>query len=521
MDHAGYGSRWSSGASSTRSSTTRCATSSRSLAPARSSGPTSSPRSAASTRGSRLPRRREPVLARPHRRRPGDRRPRRRRAAPRGAGQAPRLRRAPPAPGPPPAAPRAELLRAARALRAIVQTAVLNVVEVVYALLAGRRRRAGDIGSAWWWNLRRIGDLRAARAAGAGLPSACRTVRCGGPWPGAAPGCNQFLRGQIGRGRRPLQRSGPQRPRRRGRPERSGARAGRGTVWAVVAVVLLAGSRHLITRGVPAVGELVAFSQSPVDLFRAWFSGWRTAGLGAETPAPTAFGAIGGLGRGLLRRHGAAATVLTVGMIPLGAFFAYRLPGPPGRAGPRSPACSCTSPCPCRTTRSPPAGGARSCSTPRRPSLLGRPRPGQRRPAVRAHRRRPGPALRRARARQLCSRSACVTALVAIVLPVAVVDRRRSSRSALALGGGDRRDATRRAPAAGRRRGRGARRRAPPRAVEHRLRSCPARRCRRSPGVAERPAPSDLADLLRFEVGPLGSAPLGVVLPRRRRAARS
>src|SRR3546814_9589159 len=67
---------------------------------------------------------------------------------------------------------------------------------------------------------------------------------------------------------------------------RTGTFRGAAMVWAGVALVLLAGSRHLITRGIPAVGELVELSTEPMDLLRSFASGWRTAGLGAEASAP-------------------------------------------------------------------------------------------------------------------------------------------------------------------------------------------------------------------------------------------
>ena len=101
-------------------------------------------------------------------------------------------------------------------------------------------------------------------------------------------------------------------------------------MWVAVLFVLLVGSRHLITRGVPAIGEMVAFSLSPFDLLRAWASGWRIAGLGSEAHAPTAFGLIGVLGVASAGAMGLLRTVLILGMIPLGALFAYRLPAPTG-----------------------------------------------------------------------------------------------------------------------------------------------------------------------------------------------
>ena len=59
---------------------------------------------------------------------------------------------------------------------------------------------------------------------------------------------------------------------------------------------------------------------------------------------------------------------------------------------------------------------------------------------------------------------------------------------------------------------------APP-AVEHRLPPARHHRCPPFTGVEAPGRGADLADLLRFQVGPLGGAPLGWALPRRRRPA--
>ena len=76
---------------------------------------------------------------------------------------------------------------------------------------------------------------------------------------------SQFLRGQIGGGDDRLGGLA-----RTGRDAagvlRSGTFRVAAGVWAAIAVVFLAGSRHLITRGVPSVGELVPFTTGPVDL---------------------------------------------------------------------------------------------------------------------------------------------------------------------------------------------------------------------------------------------------------------
>jgi GT2 family glycosyltransferase len=203
----------------------------------------------------------------------------------------------------------------------------VQLLELTYTLLVGRTRHARDLVAAWTWNLRRTDELRGARKQVKQFrrvpDSEVRRFMASG-----SARISQFLRGQIGR------------------DERLGGLAGRGRdaattltsgtlrvaagVWAVVALVLLAGSRHLITRGVPAVGEMVPFTSGPVDLARTWVSGWRTAGLGADAPNPTLLGAVSGLGFLFGGAMGLLRTVLTLGCIPLGAIGAYRLARPLG-----------------------------------------------------------------------------------------------------------------------------------------------------------------------------------------------
>jgi GT2 family glycosyltransferase len=212
--------------------------------------------------------------------------------------------------------------------RAVPKLVVLQLLEAVYSIIVGRTSNARDLVAGWTWNLRRLGELRDAR----------RQVRAFRRLPdrevrrfmsrGSAR-VRQFVRGQIGTGDDRLTgwaRSG----RDVAGMLRSGTFQASAIVWSAVALVLVAGSRHLITRGVPAVGELVPFTSSPVELLREWVSGWRTAGLGSEAPAPTAFGMLGGLGLLTAGTMGLLRTVLTVGLVPLGALFAYRLAGPTG-----------------------------------------------------------------------------------------------------------------------------------------------------------------------------------------------
>ena len=210
---------------------------------------------------------------------------------------------------------------------ALPRLAILNVLEIVYTLLVGRSRHARDLMSAWVWNIRRVDELRAARKQVKQFrrvpDSEVRRFMAGG-----SARLNQFVRGQFGGEERlgGLARTG----RDAAGLLTSGTFRMAAGVWGVVALVLLAGSRHLITRGVPAVGELVPFDTGPIDLVREFTSGWRTAGLGADAPNPTLLGAVGVLGMVFGGAMGVLRTVLTLGLIPIGAAGAYRLARPIG-----------------------------------------------------------------------------------------------------------------------------------------------------------------------------------------------
>ena len=58
-------------------------------------------------------------------------------------------------------------------------------------------------------------------------------------------------------------------------------------VWLGVTLVALFGSRQLLVGKLPAFADFANFPSGPFTLFTKWFSGWRNAGLGSESPAPT------------------------------------------------------------------------------------------------------------------------------------------------------------------------------------------------------------------------------------------
>jgi GT2 family glycosyltransferase len=213
-------------------------------------------------------------------------------------------------------------------LRVLPQTVVLHLAESLYSLLIGRAAHARELAGAWSWNLRRLGEVRAARRQVRTF-RAVRDREIRQLMVGGSARFSQFLRGQI-------DRSDDRAGAVAGVEEPAPLRTRSGTVrvalgvWAALALVLVAGSRHLLTRGIPSIGELIPFDADPSDLLGEWVSGWRTAGLGSDSPAPTAFGLLGGLGGVFLGAMGTLRVVLTLGLLPLGALGAYRLPAPTG-----------------------------------------------------------------------------------------------------------------------------------------------------------------------------------------------
>ena len=207
-------------------------------------------------------------------------------------------------------------------IRVLPQLIVLAAVEVIYLTVVGRRRAARAIVSAWTTNLRSFGELRAAR----------RQVRAYRVWPDSevrrlqARGnarLTRFLRGQLGRG---------DRARLIGDRDWGGSwRAARVSVavWAAIGLVLLVGSRSLLTGRIPAVGEFAPIAK-PGRLLELFTAGWRTSGLGSASPAPPAFALLGVAGTVLLGAVGWLQRLLVVGALPLGLIGAYRLARPVG-----------------------------------------------------------------------------------------------------------------------------------------------------------------------------------------------
>lgn len=208
-------------------------------------------------------------------------------------------------------------------LRVLPQAALFTLVEAVYALAAGHVAQSVDVLGAWSWNARRLGEIRRRRRAlreVRGLRDAeVRRLQGRG-----SARITSFLRGELGRG---------------DRVRTSLAEAGRGITGsfqagprrlAVVAVVIVAalvliGTRELIGERLPAFASLAELDRGPFSLLREYASGWRSAGLGSEAPAPSAFGLLGLAGLVLLGAMGVLQQLLVLGTLPAGLLGAWRL----------------------------------------------------------------------------------------------------------------------------------------------------------------------------------------------------
>jgi GT2 family glycosyltransferase len=214
-------------------------------------------------------------------------------------------------------------------LRVLPQMAIITVVEVLYALVIGRTRQARDLTRAWTANLRDLKAIRAQRAvvqAFRTVPdSEIRNLQVRG-----SARFSAFLRGQLG----DADEDRFKRATAAGRDlaasmQQRGARLAIGA-WVATAVVLIVGSRHLLTGGVPAIGEFAAFESGAVDTVREWISGWRSVGLGSESPNPTLLGMAGLTGLVSFGSMSLARLALILGLLPLGMIGTYRLLAPTG-----------------------------------------------------------------------------------------------------------------------------------------------------------------------------------------------
>jgi GT2 family glycosyltransferase len=253
-------------------------------------------------------------------------------------------------------------------LRVLPQALLLAAGEVVVSLTVGDRARARAVVGAWWWNLRRLGELRRLRAevrAYRTLPDKevrrlelrgsarlstylSRLTHQGfdvahGRTPSSVEGASgedlgavaePVLTGSVGLAFSEDadfddlddlgHRSGRDRFGRRRRSQALSSRRSRLVVWMLAAIVLLVGTRDLFGGGLPLVGQFLPLP-SWTGSWHQLVAGWQPAGVGTTAPSTPAFGVLGILGTVLLGGMGLLQKVLVLGCIPVGAWGVSRL----------------------------------------------------------------------------------------------------------------------------------------------------------------------------------------------------
>jgi len=97
--------------------------------------------------------------------------------------------------------------------------------------------------------------------------------------------------------------------------------------WFLVLTALVIGSRSFIDRGVPQVGEFLAFPESPRELLETYRSGWDARSFGATSAIPTGFAALAGLSVFAGFRMELAMTMAVLGLVVFGVAGAWRAAG--------------------------------------------------------------------------------------------------------------------------------------------------------------------------------------------------
>ncbi len=256
-------------------------------------------------------------------------------------------------------------------LRVVPQVVVLNIGEYLVAMVAGNRPRARAVAHAWGWNLRRLGTTRRLRqevqahrrlsdkeirvlqvAGSARLSSYTRrvfqfgfhgahadelqaaeaivTVAAATPdasTPDApAPGAPAATPGTT-----PVTPAATPGTRSTVALTERGRVAGRVRLltWTLAALVVIVGSRDLLSGSLASIGQFVPFPSWGATLTQ-FVAGWHPSGVGTTAPATPAFALAGVVGTVLLGAMGLTQKVLLFACIPFGAWGVVRLIRPFG-----------------------------------------------------------------------------------------------------------------------------------------------------------------------------------------------
>ena len=205
-------------------------------------------------------------------------------------------------------------------LRVVPQAMVVTLVEAMVALFSRRFGEARQLTGAWFWNLGQASKLRPLR----------RAVHRSRAVPDSEVRRLQ-VRGSV-RLTNYLQRRLHAEERARALVEAGhdlvesvwqGPARAAAALLALLVLAFLVGSRELFTARLPAVGQLGPFPR-PSTLLTHFVDGWRTTGLGSQSSAPPMLGLLGLAGTVLLGGVGLLQKLLVLGVWPVAAVGAWR-----------------------------------------------------------------------------------------------------------------------------------------------------------------------------------------------------
>jgi GT2 family glycosyltransferase len=232
-------------------------------------------------------------------------------------------------------------------VRVVPQIFLLAMGEVVVAELAGNRTRARAVIRAWRWNLGRMASIRARRSA---LQPKRRTsdkeirlLQIRGSARLSAYFRRVFQFGFHGAHADELAAAAASAAETYGiadeglelEPNVEQTEAGRVAgrvrlaIWLVAALLVIIGSRGVLTGRLPSLGQFTPFPTWS-STFSQFFTGWHPSGVGTTAPATPALAISGVVGTVLLGAMGLTQKVLVFGCLPLGVWGAVRLLRPFG-----------------------------------------------------------------------------------------------------------------------------------------------------------------------------------------------
>ena len=211
-----------------------------------------------------------------------------------------------------------------RAIMLSFELLIITLLGTIYGLVRGRFRHTLSLLSAWAWNLRHSRSIRTRRSF---IFSKERSLDHSRDILIDAPS-HAFRRAATGRD--PNQRETESNLLIKFQNFWM-ALFGPGGLALIFGIAVLGfGSRHLLTRGLPAIGRFQPIPENPLDLFHSWWEGWRPTAGGILDSGVDALALLGGLGWLLPVNSETVMAIAVLSAFPLGAFGIWQLVQPIG-----------------------------------------------------------------------------------------------------------------------------------------------------------------------------------------------